>query len=400
MGRTADVVVVGGGCIGASIAYHLARRGVRRVLLIEKDRLASGSTGRSSAIIRQHYAFPTVARMARKSLEVFQRFGEIVGGECGFVRTGYVTAVGPADVDALAANVLMLQDVGIRTQLLAPLELKALVPELEVGDLGGAAYEPEGGYADPHATTTALAGRARELGAEIIQGITVRGLLQAAGRITAVSTDAGEVEAGAVILAANAWTPALARTAGVEVPVRPLLHEVAILIRPAESRPGHPAMADFVQGAYFRPEGEDMTLVGDIPHDPNAIVDPDACPDRARPEAMTRFAGVASRRFPALAGAGFKRAYAAFYDVSPDNQFILDRLPGLEGAYVACGFSGHGFKHSPAVGELMADLVLDGRSRDPELDLAFFRLDRFAGGGRGHAPLHPYSRAPLPLQEA
>ncbi len=373
MGRTADVVVVGGGCIGASIAYHLARRGVRRLLLIEKDRLASGSTGRSSATIRQHYAFPTVARMARRSLEVFQRFGEIVGGECGFVRTGYAAAVGPADVDALAANVRMLQDVGIRTQLLAPLELKALVPELEVGDLGAAAYEPEGGYADPHATTTALAGRARELGGEIIQGITVRGLRQAAGRVTAVSTDAGEVEAGAVILAANAWTPALARTAGVEVPVRPLLHGVAILIRP---------------------EGEDMTLVGDIPHDPNAVVDPDACPDRARPEAMARFAGVASRRFPALTGAGFKRAYAAFYDVSPDNQFILDRLPGLEGGYVACGFSGHGFKPSPAVGELMADLVLDGRSRDPGLDLAFFRLDRFAGRARAHAAPYPYSRAP------
>ncbi|HEU5394753.1 MAG TPA: FAD-binding oxidoreductase, partial [Candidatus Methylomirabilis sp.] len=348
MGRVADVVVVGGGCIGASIVYHLARQGVRRALLLEKNQLASGSTGRSSAIIRQHYPFPAVARMARKSLGVFERFGEIIGGECGFVRTGYVAAVGPADADALAANVRMLQGVGIQTQLLTPRELQTLIPELEVGDLGRAAYEPDSGYADPHATTTAFAARARALGAEILQGITVRRIRQAAGRVTGVTTDAGEVGAPAVILATNAWTLALARSAGIEIPIRPLLHEVAILVRPAASRAGHPAMADFVQGAYFRPEGEDMTLVGDIPHDPTAVVDPDGCPDRARPEAMARFARVASGRFPALAGAGYKRAYAAFYDVSPDNQLILDRLPGLEGGYLACGFSGRGFKPCPA----------------------------------------------------
>lgn len=375
--------------MGTSAALALARRGAGRVVLLEKGELASGATGRSSAILRKNYTFPETARLARASIEVFRRFDDEIGGDCGFVPTGYVAGVPPEDAATLRANAAMLAAEGIRHELLSQGDVGRLFPAIHTADIGLALYEPDAGYADPHAVTLAFAAAARRHGATIRTGVRVQRLLASHGRVTGVETSDGTVAAGAVVLAANAWTPALARTVGVALPVGAYLHEICVLERPPEfPGTGHPVYADFVQVAYFRQEGTGMTLVGSGFHEPDAIVDPDACPDRPRPASVERFSGWAMHRFPSLARAGFRGGYGAFYDVSPDGQFILDALPGVAGAFAALGFSGHGFKHSPMIGRLMADLVL-GR---PAPDLGFFSLARFAADARGHASPYRYSR--------
>jgi sarcosine oxidase subunit beta len=391
---TAEVVVVGGGSTGASIAYHLARRGVRGVVLLEQDSLASGATGRSSAIVRQHYAYPVTARMARLALEAFERFDEAVGGDAGFTRTGYLALVGADDREALAANVAMQQGVGVRTEVLAPEAIRELVPRMAVHDLAAAAHEPDAGYADPAATTAALARRARELGARTVEGVAVRRVLVEGGRVAGVETARGRLAAPVVVTAVGGWTPRLLRPLGVEVPIVNTRHVIGVFERPADFGRPHPVCGDFVNQVYFRPEQGGLTLVGSTKHTGDDVVEPDACPDRADPEWLGEFAERSVSRFPAMEAARSRGGWAGFYDTTPDFQFVLDRAPGIAGLFVAAGFSGHGFKHSPVLGDLVADLVLGTRPRDPHLDLGFFALGRFAAG-RPHRPRHRYAKVLL-----
>jgi sarcosine oxidase, subunit beta len=241
---TAEVVVVGGGSTGASIAYHLARRGVVGVVLLEQGFLASGATGRSSAIVRQHYAYPVTARMAKLALDVFQRFDEVIGGACGFTRTGYLALVGPDDREALAGNVAMQAAVGVRTRIVGPAKIRELVPQMAVDDLAAAAHEPDAGYADPAGTTAALARRARELGAPIVEGTPVRRIVVAGGAVTGVETSAGSVATPTVVVvAAGGWTPRLLAPLGVEVPITNTLHQIGVFERPADFGPPTPSAA-------------------------------------------------------------------------------------------------------------------------------------------------------------
>ncbi len=392
--RSAAVVVVGGGSTGASIAYHLARRGVRDVLLLEQAFLGAGATGRSSAIVRQHYAYPVTTRMAKLALDVFTRFDEVIGGDAGFTRTGYLALVGPDDMVALAANVTMQQGVGVRTRVVGPEEIRELVPRMAVGDLAAAAYEPDAGFADPAGTTAALARRARELGAQTAEGVTVRRILVRADAVAGVETSRGEVAAPIVVTAVGGWTPRLLAPLGVEVPIVNTLHRIGVFERPPDFGPSHPVCGDFVNQVYFRPEHGGLTLIGSTKHTHDDVVDPDACPDRAEAEWIQEFAERGVSRFPDFSTARSRGGWAGFYDTTPDFQFILDRAPGVAGLFVACGFSGHGFKHSPIIGDLVADLVLGTAPQDPELDLGFFTLARFAAG-RAHQPRHRYSKVLL-----
>jgi glycine/D-amino acid oxidase-like deaminating enzyme len=391
--RTAEVLVVGGGSTGASIAYHLARRGVRGVLLLEQRAIASGATGRSSAIVRQHYGYPVTARMARLALEVFLRFDEAIGGDAGFTRTGYLALVGPGDEAALAGNVAMQASVGVDARVVSPAEVRALVPDMAVDDLAAAAYEPDAGYADPAGTTAALARRARELGARLVEGVAVRRIVVERGMVRGVDTGDGRVSAPVVVTAAGGWTPRLLAPVGVEVPIVNTLHRIGVFERPA-GFPPHPVCGDFVNQVYFRSEQGGLTLVGSTKHTGDDVVDPDACPDRPEPGWLEEFADRGMARFPRLEAGRSRGGWAGFYDTTPDFQFVLDRAPGVDGLFVAAGFSGHGFKHSPILGDLVADLVLGTRPADPHLDLGFFALSRFAAG-RPHEPRHRYAKVLL-----
>jgi sarcosine oxidase subunit beta len=391
---TAEVVIVGGGSTGASIAYHLARRSVAGVVLLEQGFLASGATGRSSAIVRQHYAYPVTARMAKRALDVFRRFDEAIGGACGFTPTGYLALVGPGDREALAANVAMQAAAGVHTRVVGPAEIQELVPQMAVHDLAAAAHEPDAGYADPASTTVALARRARELGAQIVEGTAVRRIVVERGAVTGVETGRGLVATRTVVTAAGGWTPRLLAPLGVEVPITNTRHQIGVFERPPDFGPPHPVCGDFVNQVYFRPEQGGLTLVGSTKHTHEDLVDPDDYPATIEPRWVQEFAEQSVHRFPQLAVARSRGGWAGFYDTTPDFQFILDRAPGVAGLYLAAGFSGHGFKHAPILGDLVADLVLGTAPADPLIDLGFFALSRFTAG-RPHRPRHFYSKVLL-----
>ena len=392
--ETADFVVVGGGCMGTSIAMHLARRKVGRVVLLERRTLGSGATGKSTANIRQHYPHPTLARMARNSLKRFQNFAELYGGDAGFVPCGYTNGVGPQDRPALEGIVAMNQSVGVNAHILEPDDLRRLFPGMDLRGVAAGAYEPDAGYADPAVTTMAFGAVARDAGASVREGVEVTGCRTASDRVVGVRTPAGEIAAGTVILATNGWTPGLCRQFGIEVPIINERHDIVVLERPPAFSGIHPIFGDLVAGAYFRGETGNLTIVGSNEHHPDNLVDPDRVPPEPGGKSVQWSVERATLRFPCLEQGRVRRGWSSFYDCPPDLQFILDRAPGVEGLWLACGFSGHGFKHSPLIGELMAGLILDGRSPEPDLDLSLFAFDRFAAK-RYYTPLFRYTTGTL-----
>jgi sarcosine oxidase subunit beta len=374
--RTADVVVVGGGVHGASVAYHLARRGAGRVVLIERRFLASGPTGRSSALVRRFYAMDFLTRTGNASASLFQRWGDAVGGgDPGFRQVGILWLAGAERAGHLRENVRRAQTLGVRVDLLTPAEVQALVPAMAVSDVALAAHEPESGYADAASTTNALASRARELGATIVQHVRVEAVLAAGGRVTGVRTEAGELQAPAVVVCAGLWAPRLLEPLGIAVPIAPKRHQMCFFRRP----PGfdeHPGMIDRPSGTYMRPETGNLTIHGISKYD--EVVDPDHYNEGADPGEIARNAELIAQRFPVMEHGLSMGGYSGVYDVTPDHEPVLGPIPEYQGLHVDCGWSGHGFKHAPAVGDVLAEVVLEGRAAG--WDLAPFRWSRFREG--------------------
>ncbi|RMF88888.1 MAG: FAD-binding oxidoreductase [Nitrospinota bacterium] len=380
MVHTADVVIIGGGCMGTSIAYHLAKRGIRDVVLVEKNFLASGATGKSSAIIRMHYSTETLAKMALYSFRIFQNFADAVGGNAGFVQAGFLVGVGPQSVEALKGSIALQQGVGVNTRFVSPQEMKEIEPTLRVEDFGGGAYEPDSGYADPSGTTVSFARRARELGATILQGTLVTDILLQGGKVRGVRTSRGDISAPTVVLATGVWSPKLGEKIGVEFPIVSCRSKVLAVKRPPEFTPAPKVFVDFVHQMYYRPETGELSLVGSIdPREAEDRIDPDAYSDDLTFETMEEYFGKACLRYPILERGYYKGGWAGPYDVTPDWHPILDALPGFEGLYCAVGFSGHGFKLSPAIGEMMARLITEGKCTEPA-DISLFRFNRYAEG--------------------
>ena len=379
MVMAADILIVGGGCMGASIAFHLAQARAGSILLCERATLGSGTTGHSSAIVRQHYSIPTLARMARHSLHTFQNFAEEVGGEIGFRQTGLIITARLEDLEGLQATAAMHHDLGIDTRIIDRADLHALEPRMVVDDLAGAGYEPEAGYADPVATTVAYAQRARQLGVTLRQQTRVTSLLVRDDRVQGVRlADGTTLAASQVIVAANIWGIPLLHEVGCDLPVHATRHACILLQQPAGFGSQHPIVFDFSSGLYLRPDGADLTIAGTLDESEAQVVDPDRYPAQPTHLEAARFALHTAQRFPALADATLASGWAGIYDVSADWQPIIDAVPGIDGLFCAVGFSGHGYKLCPAVGALMRDLVLGRPSVDIDRDL--FRADRFADG--------------------
>lgn len=399
MSETADVVIIGGGVMGASIAFHLAQRRAGKVVLLERGGLATGTSGRSGAICRQHYSNPFTVRMARKSLRVFEQFDEVVGGDAGFQRTGMLMIVGPDAVEGLRHNVQMQQAEGVPTRLIAPDEIPSVAPGFVGAGAALACFEEDAGVADPTATVQAFGRRARELGADVREGVTVTHILADGGkvqgistaegvtqivtergRVRGVSTTEGEIESPKVVCAANVWSVDLAWEVGVDLPIKPVRTPMAALRRPEDfggRRALHPVCLDAVNDIYFRPDLNGWTYIGPMHEDTTADVNPDNYEPINAAEAQWFYAR-ARQRVPALARAVQRGGWAGIYDMClPDSHYILDEAPQVSGLYLAVGFSGHGFKMSPEIGRMMAALVAEGE-RDP--DLHYFRYARFAEG--------------------
>ncbi len=379
MARTADVVIIGGGVTGASLAFHLATRGMRDVVVVDKGFVASGGTGKSSACVRQHYSTSETCRMIRFSLDFFQRFEELTGGHsCGFRRTGYLLGVDEKMRDPMQASVALQRSVGIETRLVSPVEMREIEPRLEVDDLVAGCYEPDSGYCDPVETAQGFARAARERGARVLEETEVLGVLTEGSRVTGVSTTRGEIMAPRVVNAAGLWGARIGAMVGLDVPITVCRHKISIVTWPEAARRPHPMVYDFVNNIYTRPELGEHILVGGLDaEESHDVADPDRYQEGVSFDESADALARVGHRFPVLAEGRIARGYAGCFDVTPDWHPIMDRV-GPEGSYVAVGFSGHGFKLSPAVGRMMASLVTEEPASDP--DLPAFRLSRFAEG--------------------
>jgi sarcosine oxidase subunit beta len=388
MSQTADVVVIGGGVNGVSIAYALAARGVKTVL-VEKGALASGASGRSSALVRMHYTNEWDARLAWASFPVFRNWMELMGGPTVFTHTGFVNVVAPQFADHLRLNVEMLRGIGVNTTAITGAELRDLQPFANVDDIGAAAYEPDSGYANPAETVEGFRRRATELGARVLQWTAVTRVIRQESRVTGVDTSGGRIDAGSVIVAAGAWSRRLCAEIGLELHARPKAIDTVAVTRPPELAKGHMVFIDNVQGNYFRPESGGLTLVG-VPCQ-EWDIDPDTLQTGLPPEAADVGAQLLTHRIPAMERATLSRGYRAFDGYSADRHAILGRVDGIDGLYLATAFSGSGFKIAPAVGTCMAELVTEGRAKT--VDIEPFSIRRFAEGRTVEGP-YPYAVRP------
>jgi sarcosine oxidase subunit beta len=373
-----DAVIIGGGIIGCASAFELARRGLA-VVVLEKSSVGGGATGRSSAIVRQHYSHETTARMALHGLRVFQDFENRVGGESGFIRRGFLVLVPEPDRGGLEANVALQRRVGIRTEVLAAEALRELVPGMSTEGLVAAAWEEESGYADPHMTTQSYAAAARRHGASIRQGTEVTGVEFDGHRVSGVRTTRGAIHAPIVVNCAGPWGARVAALAGLGLPIRASRIQVAVFERPPAFAAPHPVVLDFVHASYFRPETGNLSLVGLIdPAEADDVVDPDAFGEHADDTFIADVGARWVRRMPPMEESRSRGGYAGLYAVTPDWHPIIDEVPPGSGFFACTGFSGHGFKLAPAVGQMLAQLVTG--EPDPVFDVSLFRFGRFAEG--------------------
>jgi sarcosine oxidase, subunit beta len=417
----AHTVIVGGGVMGTAIAMYLAPRLdplEEPVLLLERRTLGAGSSGRSGAILRQHYATPQIASMARDSLRVWSRFATATGYSVGFQRTGVLTLAGPqrpAERDRVRANVEMLRGLGIETWIVEGAELARLAPGIALAEGTLAAYEPDGGHVDPQRALEAFAALARFRGATTRTGCEVTGFDVQGGALRAVLTSNGPIACRRAVVAAGPWTRRLLSQVGIDLPltvVRPLQqflamppallgtgaagreaeeHETSLTdtaLRTAGAREelppaAHPVLLDLEHGFYARCEpGAQRTRVGEMDCSNMVVLDdPDQIDETRDPAFAARARAMLAARMPVYAKQAEREQMAAWYTLTPDTQAVIGPLPEVEGLWVVGGFSGHGFKLAPSIGEGVARSLCGEAAGTFDPD--FFDPRRFAGAQTG-----------------
>ena len=375
MSRRADVIIIGGSVTGASIAFHLAARGLTDVLVLERRFLASGGTGRSVGIVRQLYPTPETSQMVVRSLAAFRAFRDAVGSESGYVGCGAVIGVSRAMRAKLEETVALQRRFGVRAEVLEPSELARVEPRIDPHGLGAVLYEPDSGYGDPTAVTTGYAEAARRQGVRIEQGVEVVAIRTAGDRVVGVDTAGGEhIDAPVVVNAAGLWSRALAALAGVSLPIIIGRHPVFVVERDAGFGRPHLVYLDLAGGSYARPETGGLTLTGSLTDDETQHpMEPDLLGGDVGLDEATTVLERTGRAIPRLAEATYRRGWAGAFDITPDWMPILDESL-VEGFWIATGMSGHGFKLAPAVGEMMAALITRAA---PPVNPAPFAFGRF-----------------------
>ena len=363
----ADVVVVGGGAIGTSIAFHLAEAGAD-VCLLERDALSSGSTSRAAGGVRTQFSDPLNVAIGLRGVESFARFGERPGGEIDFRQVGYLFLLDrEEDVAIFERSVALQNELGVPSRMVDIGETARLSPLAGLDGVLGAAFCHLDGHASPEAVTLGYASAARRHGASVLTGVTAEAIEVDGGAVRGVVTDRGPVEADAVVLAAGVWSPPLARSAGVELPVEPVLREVVTSAPVPELPDSIPLTVDFSTGFYFHREGPGLLLGMADRDQPSGF---DAPTD---PGWLERVSEVAARRAPAFLDMGIAHRWRGYYEVTPDHNGLVGEAR-VERLFYATGFSGHGFMQAPAVGEIVRDLVL---GREPFLDISPLSAERF-----------------------
>lgn len=379
---THDVIVIGAGVIGCSVAYHLAALGAGRVLVLERAQIGAGTTAQSSGILRTHYSVPENVELARRSWAVFERFAEHLGDDeasAGLVKCGYLIAApeGP-QLPALRAALAQQQAMGIPVQRLSAAEAAERLPIARFDDAALIGYEPEAGFADAYLVASGFARAARRRGVKILEGVAVQQLLREGARVAGVQTGEGRFDAPVVVSAQNIWAGEIERWTGIATPVRAERHRVLALEGPAAYRYTMPVYKDLGSPGmlYCRSYGGTQMLVSEGTAG-EALAAPDNEPGEIPMDAVLAIGEQVAGRFPGWEEAGLAASWTGVYDVTPDWNPVLGRLPEVPGLIVAYGFSGHGFKLSPAVGRVLAQEAL---GLPTDVPLAPYALERFRSG--------------------
>jgi sarcosine oxidase subunit beta len=371
MAETADIVIIGAGIVGCSLAYQLALQGVSRVAVIDKDLICSGSTGRSAGGIRQQFATDLNIRLSLESIRMFERMPEELGVDPGFRRVGYLfLASTETELTLFRQNVALQQRHGVQVQMVGPDDIRRLVPFVQLDGILGGSYCPTDGYAAPYEVTMGYAAAARRRGVTIQEQRPVTAVLRQSGRVVGVETTGGPIHAPVVVNAAGAFAGQIGEMADVDVPVRPFRRQLFTTLPVPAFTPEPPLTIDYHRNWYFRGELGGCLFSG--PKDEESTFN-----TNVDWEHLAESVEQAVVRLPLLAEAEIHRGWAGLYEISPDNNAILGRVPEVEGFYVAGGHSGHGFQHGPIVGKLMAELILTGR---PTIDIGALGIERFRTG--------------------
>jgi len=377
MTKTADVAIIGGGIVGSSIAYHLAEAGCTNVLIVEhEDRLGMGSTAKSMGGVRAQFATSINIRMSIYSIDLFTKFEEVTGHTAGYRPQGYLfVATSESHLEYLEANFRKQQACGLNdVQMVSREDILRTIPQLIADDVVGGSFCPTDGLVDTYSVMTGFAKRARELGVKTWLDTTVTGIDVKAGRVAGLETSRGYVSVRAVVNAAGPWAAEVARLAGVELPVEPLRRQIVKTEPFDELSSRLPMVIDMSTGFHFRPEGASYLLAWPDPEETYGFrTDFDY---GFIEKILTR----AVSRVPVFADVEVnpRRCWAGMYEVTPDHHAILGAAPGVEGMFLANGFSGHGVMHSPATGKIISEMILNGVSDFP--DASMLKAERFADG--------------------
>lgn len=378
MTQSTQYLIIGGGLEGLAIAWSLAERGQTDVLVVERDTLCSGMTGKSSGVIRCHYGVPSLAAMAWYGVGVFTHAAEIFGDDMAFQQCGYVVGVAENNLKPLEANVEMMRGLGIAVEIIGHDAMAQLWPGLWLEDFAAFAYEPCGGRGEAYLAGMAFGAAARRRGVDIRQSTEVVGLKQTSADevVGAVLSNGDEIHADTTILAAGPWTPALCATVGLDLDIKAQRAQL-VLVDPGDPMPVVPVLSDLAGLSYICREPNGELLVGNSDHSQPQYIDPDNYHNRADESTIDKTVGKLMHRLPNMADPRITGSYVGAYDVTPDYNPIIGFAP-IGGLFLAAGFSGHGFKISPAVGHLAADLLTTGNTTLADVDPHDFRYSRFA----------------------
>jgi len=371
MAETADIVIIGAGIVGCSIAYHLALQRAGSIVVLERELVCSGATGKSAGGIRQQFATEVNLRLSLASLKMFHTMKDELGVDPEFRQVGYLfMASTPSELEMFRRQAEIQRRHGIPVQMVATDDIRRLVPCVLVEDILGGAFCPTDGYAAPYEVTVGYAAAARRLGVKIQEKREAAAILRDGARVAGVQTPQGAIQAPVVVNAAGPWGGIVGALAGVEVPVKPFRRQIFITRPLPEFSTEPPLTIDYHRSWYFRGEMGGCLFSG--PKDEESTFN-----TNVDWEHLAESVATAVARVPALEQAEINRGWAGSYDISPDNNAILGAVPELAGFYLATGHSGHGFMHGPVTGKLMAELILTGRTT---IDVSPLALERFRTG--------------------
>jgi sarcosine oxidase subunit beta len=386
MRSTADVVIVGGGCMGCSLAWHLSQRGLTNLVLIEREaQLATGSTGKNAGGVRHQFSHPANIRLSLESIAMMADFEARVGAPIDFHQDGYLFLVSKTtNVAAFQQNIALQRSMGVDVQWLSPEDAARMAPGIDWAGVRGAAWCAADGVADPNGVTMGFARGAQALGVEIVRETEVTGVRLEGHRIAGVQTSRGSIRTPVLVNAAGPWAKAIGRYCGVDVPVEPQRRHIFIATPERGGSWDAPEwggrmprsrilVIDFETTFYFHREGPGLLF---------GMGDPDESPGfdiTVRWDFLPKVTEIAVKRLPAMAEAAVSHAWAGLYEMTPDHNPIIGPSSDVAGFYTIAGFSGHGFQHAPAAGRILADVIT---GRDPQFDLMPFAADRFAKATR------------------